>query len=460
MTFGRAFLFVTATALAAYAASGQATLPSGLTQMGGVVMMQPIPDGSTDAGFTPDHERRAGLVRVLSATDHDVYNRAFDAADRGDWTAARGLAMQGHDATATRLVTWRYLLDKNSGAGFSDIDGFVRNNPDWPLRDVLLARAEVAMDPAMTPEAVIAWYDGRTPMTGIGLVRLGDAMIARGRTADGRALVQRGWIIGDFQPDQELAIVQHDGGLLTPDVDQARLANLISHDQTTAAQRELSRVTDSVARLGRARLALRSSRTQGEKLADELSAPLANDPDLLFDRARAARRAGDNEAAALLLRRPVMKSFAAMHPARWWGDANLTVRALLADQSNRSAYQVIEDTGLTGGTEMSESEFLAGWIALQRLDSPTKALPHFRKLEAGVSRPISLARARYWKGRCYEAMGDTAQAVAQYKLAAQAPDTFYGQIALARIDSTPVLHIPEAGIDARDRKSTRLNSSH
>ncbi len=103
-------------------------------------MMQPIPDGSTDTGFTPDHERRPGLIQVLSAADHDIYSRAFDAADRGDWTAARGLASQGHDATATRLITWRTLLDKNSGASFADLDGFVKSNPDWPLRDMLLAR--------------------------------------------------------------------------------------------------------------------------------------------------------------------------------------------------------------------------------------------------------------------------------------------------------------------------------
>ncbi|MEJ0041329.1 MAG: hypothetical protein WDM81_03575 [Rhizomicrobium sp.] len=55
-----------------------------------------------------------------------------------------------------------------------------------------------------------------------------------------------------------------------------------------------------------------------------------------------------------------------------------------------------------------------------------------------MSRPISLARARYWKGRCFEAQGNTADAYAQYKLASQVPESFYGQIALARIDATPV----------------------
>src|SRR6185437_10061060 len=148
--------------------------------------------------------------------------------------------------------------------------------------------------------------------------------------AHGRELVQRGWIVGEFQPDQELAIVRKDGGLLTPDIDRQRLASLISRDEATAAERELSRVEDDVQALGRARLAFRSSRAAGERLAAALPASLANDPDLLFDRARAARRAGDNAAAGKLLQRGVFKAFAAAHPARWWTEANLVARALVA----------------------------------------------------------------------------------------------------------------------------------
>ncbi|MEJ0041330.1 MAG: hypothetical protein WDM81_03580 [Rhizomicrobium sp.] len=79
--------------------------------------------------------------------------------------------------------------------------------------------------------------------------------------------MQKGWIAGDFLPDQELAIVRKDGGILTPDIDRARLSSLISRDDATAAQRELSRVEDDVQKLGRARLALRTSRAAGERLA-------------------------------------------------------------------------------------------------------------------------------------------------------------------------------------------------
>ncbi|HTP77363.1 MAG TPA: lytic transglycosylase domain-containing protein [Rhizomicrobium sp.] len=452
MKFRRAAVLLLGTSVAALATYAQTTLPNGLTQLGNVIMMQPVPDGSTDNGLPVDHERRPSAVHVLSAGDHDLYSRAFDAADRGDWTAARALAAQGHDAIATRLITWRYVLDKNSGATFADVDGFLRNNPDWPLRDTIFARAEVAMDPAMSPAAVEAWFAGRSPVTGIGMIRLGDAMIATGRLDAGRELVERGWISGNFQPDQELAIVRKDGGLLSPDIDRERLSNLISLDDATAARRELSRVTDDVQKLGEARLAFRTSRAAGEKLVARLPASVASDPELLFDRARAARRANDFEAAAIFLGRGTLRNFIQAHPARWWVEANLVARGLIQNGDYRSAYGVVSDTGLVNGSEFSESEFMAGWVALRFLKSPAQALKHFARLESGVSRPISLARAEYWKGRCYEAMGDFASAIAQYKLAARAPETFYGQVALARVDPAPVLHVNDLQADADDVK--------
>lgn len=447
MTLRRAVLLLTGISIAGFAAYAQTTLPNGLTQLGNVIMMQPIPDGSTDEGVKPDRERRPSPVHSLSGPDHDIFTRAFDAADRGDWIAARGLADQGRNDFAKRLIAWRYVMDKNSGASFAEIDAFLRANPAWPMRDTILARAEVAMDPTAAPQAVVGWFGDRTPVTGIGMIRLGDALIAVGRTAQGADWIRKGWISGTFRPDQELAIVQKDGGLLTPDVDRARLANLISRDDATGATRELSRVTDDVQALGRARLAFRSGRAAGENAAGNLPASVANDPGLIYDRARAARRANDNLTAAAFFARPAIKPFIAAYPDKWWGDANLTMRALIASNSCTAAHGVAADTGLTTGSAMAESEFLAGWVALRCLKNPALALAHFQRLEAGVSRPISKSRARYWQGRALEAKGDNARAIAAYRAAAQAPDSFYGQMALARIDPNPVVHINETAAD-------------
>src|SRR5437763_3379728 len=91
-----AALLATAVFAAARAAAADETLPRGLGLQGGVITMQPIGEGESGGG-PANNEHRPGNIRVLSAGDRDLYVRAFQAADRGDWIAARGLADQGHD---------------------------------------------------------------------------------------------------------------------------------------------------------------------------------------------------------------------------------------------------------------------------------------------------------------------------------------------------------------------------
>ncbi|HVU19871.1 MAG TPA: lytic transglycosylase domain-containing protein [Rhizomicrobium sp.] len=431
------------------------TLPNGLTQQGSVVMMQPIEDyEGADNGISISAERHSALIHVLNPTDKDIFSRAFDAADRGDWTGARGLAAQGRDAAAKKLITWRYLLDKNSGATFDEINSFLKANPDWPARETLYARAEKVLDFNLTPQQIIAWFGSRAPASGIGKVRLGEAMIAAGRVSEGRDTIRSAWVNWSFEPDQELAVVQKDGAYLTPDSDKQRISNLIWREDIGGARRELSRVTGDVRQVAQARLTLRSNPSAGEAMAASLPGDLGNDPDLLFDRARTARRANDNNRAeALLLRALTTGRLEKSHPAKLWVETNIIVREALKDGNYRIAYQLLNNTNLSPGDEFSECEFMAGWVALRFLKEPKAAKPHFQKLEAGVSRPISLARAHYWEGRTYEAEGSLANAYEQYRLASKAPTTFYGQLALAKIDATPILHVVETPLDATTFKA-------
>ncbi len=77
-----------------------------------------------------------------------------------------------------------------------------------------------------------------------------------------------------------------------------------------------------------------------------------------------------------------------------------------------------------------------------------RALTYFQHLGASVSRPISKSRAEYWQGRAHEALGDTASAYSHYRLAAAYPDTFYGQLALARTENAPVLRLNDTLVPA------------
>src|SRR5215469_3489939 len=70
-------------------------LPPGLVRQGDVVMMQPIGDSGTAATASIfAEERRAPVVRTLTAADHDAFARAVASGLVADWADARISAAQ------------------------------------------------------------------------------------------------------------------------------------------------------------------------------------------------------------------------------------------------------------------------------------------------------------------------------------------------------------------------------
>jgi soluble lytic murein transglycosylase len=436
-------------------------LPKGLTRQGDVVTMQPVADGSAQTQ-DDDLNIRASRLHVLSPAAHDLFARAFDAASHGDWVAARNLASQsgattGLAATARRLLEWRYALDRDSGATFAEIDAVMRDlasnskAAQWPLSGTLQARAEEAMpgpayQGALTPAQTLAWFQGRSPNSSIGRIRLGEALVATGEVSRGARLIRQGWEDGSFDTSTELDIVQRDGAHITPAADRARLDNLLWRGQVTAARRMLSRVGGAAADTAQARIALRLGLARAKKELAKVAG--SSDPSLLFDWSHALRMEDrDREAHAMLLRveaAPMVED----HAARWWGECNAQARDALAAGDPKTALALVRHCGFTEGTHFAEQEFLAGFIALRFLKVPQTALVHFRKLDEAVSRPISKSRAQYWMGRAYEAMDQDTRALVHYRRAAAYPETFYGQIALAHIEPDPVLHLTASAVEA------------
>jgi soluble lytic murein transglycosylase len=448
MSFSRACLISLPLSGALIAAGLAQSLPAGLTRNGDVVMMQPIADAT---GATGSSTTRQSRLRFLTHPERDIFSRAFDAAGRGDWVAARGLAAQGQNSTARRLLEWRYAMDRNSGATFAEIDTVIKDTDAkgavaWPLRGTLQARAEAMLPPDMGPSAVVAWFAGKTPNSSIGKIRLGEALVATGEKTRGATLIRQGWIEGRFDAAVELDIATRLAAHLTPESDRARLNNLLWSGQTSAARRLIARLNSRSADIANARIALAGGMPKNTAVLDKVVDD--SDPGLLMDWSRALRLAGrDREANAMLLRTPAA-TLVRDRAARWWNETAIQARAAFTSGNPRMALDLVRHAGFTSGNQFAEQEFLAGFIALHFLKEPAAALEHFRKLEAGVARPISKSRALYWQGRSLEARGDTAAALARYRAAAAYPDTFYGQVALARTDPAPVLRLTDTIVEA------------
>ena len=344
------------------------------------------------------------------------------------------------------MLQWRYALDQNSGAKFAEIDAALKMAEGWPLRATLYARAEQAVTPDMAPAQIIQWFADRSPASAVGKVRLGEALVATGETAKGGTLIRQGWSEGSFDDFTEQGILAKDAAYLTPEADRARLDNLLWRGDITPARRQMARVDARTAAVAQARIALGAglphARSFLAKVAD------STDPALLYDWARQLRADHQDAAANAKLLQLAPETLAQKHTSRWWAEVNVQARDALARGDPRAALALVDHAMLPTGDDFADQQFLGGFIALRFLKDPTRALGYFRSLDAAVSRPISKSRAEYWQGRAYEELGDPASAYVHYRLAAAFPETFYGQLSMARTQNAPPLHLGDTPVEA------------
>src|SRR5450432_2319315 len=109
------------------------------------------------------------------------------------------------------------------GASFDSINAFLAAHANWPRHDALLIRAEKTMPAELSARDVIGWYATHTPLSGIGTIRLGTALMDVGRIADGTALLRKGWIDFTFSPFDESLVLAAHGDVLGPADHKARL---------------------------------------------------------------------------------------------------------------------------------------------------------------------------------------------------------------------------------------------
>jgi soluble lytic murein transglycosylase len=166
---------------------------------------------------------------------------------------------------------------------------------------------------------------------------------------------------------------------------------------------------------------------------------LQGDPGLVYDQVRWYRRR-DYEATArqLLLHYRVDDA----QPDQFWRERGQLARSALSAGNPGEAYRLASEHGFTRGSELADSEWLAGWIALRFLQQPEVATPHFLAMFESVTHPVSRARGAYWLGRTAAAMGDTETATLWYRLAAQHPVAFYGQLSHAQLHPNQPLPLP------------------
>ncbi len=388
-------------------------------------LAQPAPPGG------PEAVRSAGRQAV-----------AFANSQR--WAEADAAA-QAADPLIRKLVAWMRLQSRGSGATAPEIVAFALANPGWPAQDALARRAEEAL--AADPNDTLAaeYFAARAPRTLDGYQRLADALARAGRGEEAAKIIRIGWQEAPADAMAEPAYLDRNAASLTPEHHWQRFDRL-ALAREAAAGRTLAYLDPARQGIAAARLAYAADQADADLPA--LATAAASDAALAFERARWLRRRDrDAEAAACWATSPAPSPEVARAA---WPERQLLARKLIRLGDARAGYAVASRHGLeVPGEPRQEAEFLAGFIALRRLDDAASAERHFTLLAEGSRSAITRARAFYWQGRALAARGDAAAARQRYAAAAEYPVTFYGQLGAlaigedgaalsARIARTPV----------------------
>ena len=347
----------------------------------------------------------------------------------GRWAEAATAAASAHDPLAPELVRFYRLLSPGGG-GAAELAGLIADHPDWPLQAQLARRLA---------EALAVDHDDHGIMTVCARPNqpalLHCAELPHPQP-DPAADARRAWLTGAIaDPAGEAAFLQRWGSTVTPD-EQWRRFDRLAWTDTGAPNGPAAR---QAARLDPARRAVAFARLGFRRDDPPATIPDSTDPGLVLDEAKWLRRQnGDGSALALWLRLGAAAEMAAAPDRRplFWDERNLLARRLLRANDAAGAYALVSAHSQTG-EPMLDAEFLAGWIALRRLNRPTEAAEHFSRLAAASNAVITQARAHYWLGRARETQDDGAGAHAEYELAARFPTTYYGQLAARALGEWP-----------------------
>ena len=363
------------------------------------------------------------LLSVLSGVAQGQVQNPLTFVQAGRWAEAQAAA-RAMGPLAEKVTIWYRLLAPNA-AGAAEIAAFARQNPDWPLPTLMERRRQEALAAERDTATVAALCTEKkpipTPGRGPALLRCAEALAALGRGAEAAILAREAWVAAISDPATENAFLARFPGIVTAQDQWARFQRL-AWDDTAGAQRQMARLDPASAAKASGRLALKAGNTGYNP------AP-ADDPGGILDLAKLLRRANQNAAAAAVWRASgtAAQKAAPDHLDAFWPERHQLTRALMKDGDYAAALATIAGHGQTDPANAAEAEFLAGFIALRKLNDPVTAAKHFSALAAASPAVLTQSRAYYWLGRAKLAAGGDGKA--EFARSAAWPMTFYGQLA-------------------------------
>ncbi|WP_209598320.1 lytic transglycosylase domain-containing protein [Ruegeria sp. HKCCSP351] len=349
---------------------------------------------------------------------------------KGDWNAA--LRVSGQRGSVSRdVIVWHWLREGFGSSG--DVLVFLERRADWPGLDWLRRKSEPVFTGA-DPDRVLKFYAGLPPQTAEGALNYAVALKAKGRIGEAEADIVTAWRTMPMGSGLQKDYLENFAKLLKPH-HAARLDRMLWDGHLVSAEQMLPLVTTDERKLAEARIALQKRQSGVDGKVAAVPKSLADAPGLAFDRfVWRDKKELDDSAVDLMLARSTGPE-ALGEPDKWAEGRRRLARLEMRSGRAARAYDVAAKHHMTPemGYSYADLEWLAGFLALRKLNDPATAVRHFQNFSNAVQSPISKGRGGYWLGRAYAELGDADKAYEAYAMGADHQTSFYGLLAAERI---------------------------
>ncbi|NOD86115.1 lytic transglycosylase domain-containing protein [Ruegeria sp. HKCCD6119] len=371
---------------------------------------------------TATHSARADAAADLRA--------GLTEMRKGDWNAA--LRVSGQRGSVSRdIIVWHWLREGFGSSG--DVLVFLERRPDWPGLAWLRRKSEPVFTGA-DPDRVLKFYAGMPPQTAEGALNFAVALKAKGRIGEAEADIVTAWRTMPMGSGLQKSYLENFAKLLKPH-HAARLDRMLWDGHLVSAGQMLPLVGSDERKLAEARIALQKRQPGVDTKVAAVPKSLADAPGLAFDRfVWRDKKELDDSAVDLMLARSTGPD-ALGEPDKWAEGRRRLARLEMRSGRAARAYDVAANHHMTPemGYGYADLEWLAGFLALRKLNDPATAIRHFQNFSDAVKSPISKGRGGYWLGRSYAALGDADKAYDAYAMGADYQTSFYGLLAAERI---------------------------
>lgn len=394
--------------------------------------------------------------------DLAVVKKVIDLARDGETEDATEAAKAIADPAGQKLAEWFILRHSETQASFARFASFLVNNPTWPSITLMRRRAEARLWQEKADNATIrTFFADKGPLTAKGRFALARQLLADGDRLAASREVKAAWRSEELGEATEELAYEEFKGLLAREDHIARMDKRIGAKEIPAAMRAAKRLGDDYVAIVKACSAVKGDADKALSKLNDVPEDARADLGYVLCRVKWALKKEKIIEAAKLVIAAAPETMAQQDTDEWWRDRRTLARKLLDMGEFQMAFDVVKGAATPAlDAYKADYAFMPGWIALRYLNDPRTAQKYFADIDKGLSNPITLARASYWRARAAEAAGDTRAARAFYEASAKYPTAYYGQLSRAKIGvGTASLRMPQPDTIAAASSDERVRAA-